>query len=203
MNKAGIRNQVLALLNRNDATNTIVDTFIDQAVARIQRTLRIPPMEKVLVTTTVADLPDTITLPVDYLGMKHLYVADRVLEFNDVGTFISQPTTTGKPSVYTRIQGALKVKPIPGAGTEITMIYYGEIPDLVNDTDENFLTVIAPDLLIYGALTFASDYYVDDRKQIFEDRFGAIYNEVEEQARMTEMDQSSMRIQPAYYEPNY
>jgi hypothetical protein len=203
MNKAGIRNQVLALLNRNDATNTIVDTFIDQAVARIQRTLRIPPMEKVLITTTTGDLPNTVTLPTDYLGMKHLYSYDRVIEFNDVGTFISKPSTAGKPSVYTRIQGGLQVKPIPPSGTEITMIYYGEIPDLNVDTDENFLTVIAPDLLIYGALTYAADFYVDDRKQLFEDRFAAIYNEVEEQARMTEMDQSSMRIQPAYEDPTY
>jgi hypothetical protein len=203
MNKAGIRTQVLALLNRNDATNSIVDTFIDQAVARIQRTLRIPPMEKVLITTTNADLPNTIALPEDFLGMKHLYATDRVLEFVDVGTFISKPNSVGTPSMYTRIQGSLQVKPIPGPATDITMIYYGEIPDLVNDTDENFLTAIAPDLLVYGALTFASDFYVDERKQIFEDRFGAIYNEIEEQARMTEMDQSSMRIQPAYEEPNY
>jgi hypothetical protein len=160
-------------------------------------------MEKVLITTTNADLPNTIALPEDFLGMKHLYATDRVLEFVDVGTFISKPNSVGTPSMYTRIQGSLQVKPIPGPATDITMIYYGEIPDLVNDTDENFLTAIAPDLLVYGALTFASDFYVDERKQIFEDRFGAIYNEIEEQARMTEMDQSSMRIQPAYEEPNY
>lgn len=203
MNKADIRNQVAALLNRNDATNALLDVFIDQAVSRIQRTLRIPSMEKVLVTTTSADLPDTITLPVDYLNMKHLYCLDRVLEFVDVGTFMTKPNNIGKPYIYTRIQGGLKIKPVPPGGTDVTMIYYGEIPDLVNDTDENFLTAIAPDLLTYGALTFAADYYVDDRKPAFEERFGAIYNEVEEQARLLEMDQSSLRIQPAYEEPGY
>lgn len=201
MNKAGIRSQVSALLNRNDATDALLDVFIDQAVARIQRTLRIPSMEK-FETYTVTDVAqDTLTLPQDFMSLKYLYVDDRVLEFVDLGRFLATLDAPGSlPRMYTRVQGALKVKPTPATSTVLNMIYYGEIPDLVVDTDENFLSIIAPDLLIYGALTFAADYFIDERKQLFEDRFAQIYNEIEAQAILSEMDQSALRIQPAYSE---
>lgn len=199
MNKAGIRSQVSALLNRNDVTDALLDTFIEQAVARIQRTLRIPSMEK-LQTYTITDVtPETLTLPQDFMSLKYLYVNDQVLEYVDLGKFLATLDAPGSiPRMYTRLQGALKVKPTPSPGTVLNMLYYGEIPDLVANTDENFLTIIAPDLLVYGALTFAADYFVDDRKATFEERFATIYTEIEAQAILSEMDQSALRVQPAY-----
>lgn len=199
MNKAGIRSQVSALLNRNDVTDALLDTFIEQAVARIQRTLRIPSMEK-LQTYTITDVtPETLTLPQDFMSLKYLYVNDQVLEYVDLGKFLATLDAPGStPRMYTRLQGALKVKPTPSPGTVLNMLYYGEIPDLVVNTDENFLTIIAPDLLVYGALTFAADYFVDDRKATFEERFATIYTEIEAQAILSEMDQSALRVQPAY-----
>lgn len=206
MNKAGIRSQVLGLLNRNDCTNALADVFIDQAVARIQRTLRVPAMEAQEVVTTNNVSGDTIVLPEDFLNIKYLYTpksdgTSQMLEYKDVSNFLALPSSIGVPAYYTRIRGELKMKPYPQAGSVINVIYYNEIPDLVNDTDTNFLTAIAPDLLVYGALTFAADYFVDDRKQPFEDRFAAIYGEVEEQARLVDMDQSSIAIAPAYAYP--
>lgn len=202
MNKAGIRTQLIALLNRNDCTTSIADTFIDQAVARIQRTLRVPAMEKQSIITVNTVTPGSVILPDDFLNIKYFYSDWGMMEYRDFATFMQIPQSIGYPQYYTRVQGELKIKPTPPEGTVITMVYYGEIPDLATDTDTNFLTIIAPDLLIYGALTFASDYFVDDRKQIFEDRFGAIYGEVEEQARLVDMDQTTMAITPAYYYPS-
>lgn len=206
MNKAGIRTQLLGLLNRNDCTNAQADIFIEQALARIQRTLRVPAMEAQEVITTNDTNGDTIVLPADYLNMKYIYTPKEdgtslMLEYKDVATFLAIPSSVGVPAYYTRIRGELKMKPYPQVGSTINMIYYNEIPDLVNDTDENFLTIIAPDLLVYGALTFAADYFVDDRKQVFEERFAAVYSEVDEQARLVEMDQSSIAISPAYAYP--
>lgn len=197
MNKQGIREQVKALMNRNDFTDALANTFIDQAVARIQRTLRIPPMEKTEIYTITEIDPEVLVLPNDFLNLKYLF-GDTLLELVDLGKYLASPNTVGLPQVYTRVQAALKVKPIPAQGSTITMVYYGEIPDLVSDSDENFLTAIAPDLLTYGALTFAADYFVDERKPLFEERFGAIYGELEEQSRLNEMEQSAIRVQPAY-----
>jgi hypothetical protein len=206
MNKAGIRSQVLGLLNRNDCTNALADTFIEQALARIQRTLRVPSMEAEEVLTTNSVSGDVIVLPSDFLNIKYLYTpktdgTQQMLEYKDVSTFLSIPSSVGIPQYYTRIRGELKMKPYPPVGTTINLIYFNEIPDLVNDSDVNFLTIIAPDLLTYGALTFAADYFVDDRKPAFEERFGAIYSEVVEQASLVDMDQTSIAINPAYAYP--
>lgn len=194
MNKSQIRSQLLALLNRNDCPDELADTFIEQGLARIQRTLRVPPMEK-MQTYTINDVtPDTVVLPEDFLNIKYLYSGHTLLQYVDIGRLLRQPTGFGDPEMYTRIQGSLKLSPIPYEGTELIMVYYGEIPDLVADSDENFLTVIAPDLLIYGGLSYAADYFVDERKPSFEEAFNRIYQEMTEQAQLTEMDQSSMAI---------
>ena len=198
MNKAQIRVQLLALLNRNDCTNAQADIFIDQTVARIQRTLRVPPMEKQSVSTVNDTTPELIVLPDDFLNIKYLYTSQGMLEYRDVTSFFAIPPSTGEPKYYTRLQGGLQLKPTPPEGTAITLVYYGEIPDLVVDTDSNFLTVIASDLLIYGALTFAVDFFVDDRKPLFEERYVTIYREVDEQARLTDMEQTTMAMQPVY-----
>jgi len=208
MNKQGIRDQVIALLNRNDITNAIADTFIDQAVARIQRTFRIPPMEKSLVYTTTAENPGTLILPNDFLELKYLYidtpVAKYVLQYKDLDGFLRYPEVGGSaPQYYTRIQGGFKIKPTPPTGSVIYMVYYGEIPDLVEDTDTSFLSEIAPDLLVYGALTYAADFYVDDRKVPFEEVFGRIYTEIMEQNLQMEMSQQGIAVAPAYNYPEY
>lgn len=208
MNKQGIRNQLIALLNRNDITTDIANTFIDQAVARIQRTLRIPPMEKILVYAATVDNTDNLVLPNDFLQIKNLYISSPAgsytLQYKDLDAFLRYPDFGGsQPMFYTRIQGGLKIKPAPAVGGQTTMIYYGEIPDLVNDIDENFLTSIAPDLLVYGALTFACDYYVDDRKPAFEEVFNRVYSELVEQATNMEMYQEGAAISPAYNYPEY
>lgn len=194
MNKSQIRTQFLALLNRNDCSNELADTFLEQSLARVQRTLRIPPMEK-MATYSINDVtPETILLPSDFLNIKYLYCGDTLLEYVDIGRFLRHPQYVDIPRIYTRIQGSLKMKPTPAEGTELLMVYYGEIPDLTTETSTNFLTEIAPDLLTYGALSYASDYFIDERKGMFEETYARVYGELVEQAQLTEMDQSSLAI---------
>lgn len=201
MNKSEIRTQVLALLNRNDCTTATADSFIDLALGRIQRTLRIAPMERqqVIISNDVGD--NLITIPQDFLSMKYIWAGSRMLEYRDLATFLNLVDGTGAPEVYTRIRGGLMVKPRPPVGTEINVIYYGEFDPLTTDNSENALTNVAPDLLIYGALSFAADFFFDERKPLFDERYSTIYAELEEQSRMVEWDQSTMSIQPAYQYP--
>lgn len=194
MNKGQIRSQFLALLNRNDCSNELADTFLEQGLARIQRTLRVPSMEKVQ-TYTVNDVaPNALVLPNDFLNIKHLYCGDILLEYVDLGRYLQYPASVDTPRIYTRVQGELKVKPTPPEGTEIFMVYHGEIPDLPSDISTNFITEIAPEALVYGGLTYASDYFIDERKPLFEETFGRVMAELTEQAYLTEFEQSSMAI---------
>jgi hypothetical protein len=155
-------------------------------------------MEKVQ-TYTVNDVaPDALILPNDFLNIKHLYCEDVLLEYVDLNRFLRTVGGTDTPTMYTRIQGNLKIKPVPQEGTELYMVYYGEIPDLTTDTSTNFLTEIAPELLVYGALTYASDYFIDERKPLFEETFGRVFAELQEQSYLTEMEQSGMRMASPY-----
>lgn len=194
MNKGQIRSQFLALLNRNDCSNELADTFLEQSLARIQRTLRVPSMEKTQTYTVNNIAPDSLVLPEDFLNIKYLYSGQTLLEYVDLGKLLKQFARVDTPTMYTRIQGSLKLYPTPPAGTQILMVYYGEIPDLVGDSSENFLTVIAPELLTYGALSYAADYFFDERKPLFEETFNRVYSELVEQANMADMAQSSMAI---------
>ena len=194
MNKSQIRSQFLALLNRNDCSNELADTFLEQGIARIQRTLRVPAMEKTQ-TYTVNDVaPDSLILPSDFLNIKYLYCGDTLLEYVDIGRYLQHNTNVDTPRVYTRIQGSLKIRPTPPEDTEILMVYHAEVADLPTDTSTNFLTEAAPDLLVYGALTYAADYFVDERKPIFEETYSRVFAELQEQAYLTEMEQSGMAV---------
>jgi hypothetical protein len=57
--------------------------------------------------------------------------------------------------------------------------------------------------LVYAALSYAADYYVDERKPAFEETFARIYGELVEQATAIEMNQSGLAISPAYNYPEY
>jgi hypothetical protein len=203
MNKAQIRSQLLGILNRNDCDNPTADNFIDLALSRIQRTLRIAPMERQQVYTSNDVGDDLLVLPEDFLSMKYIWSGQDMLEYKDFATFLKYPIQQGSPKIYTRVRGGIQVRPVPPLDTVINMIYYGEFDDLPNETSENSLTNFAPDLLIYGGLSFAADYFVDDRKGDFEARYAAIYNEVEEQSRTVEWDQASLAIQPVHPYVNY
>lgn len=204
MNKLVIREQIKALLNRNDATDDQVNVFIDQAVARIQRSLRIPPMERVEIYTIGDVTPENLSLPADFLQLKHLYTSTGSLTYTDLGTYLKTVDAPGNiPKIYTRVQGSYLIKPTPPEGFEITMVYYGEIPDLVNDTDSNFLCVIAPDLLVYGALTFAADFFIDERRDAFEATAVRIFTELKDQANEMEFAQDGMTVSTSYDTPEY
>lgn len=204
MNKLGIRNQIKALLARNDVTDAIVDTFIDQAVARIQRTLRVPPMEKIQTFTTTETNRQILVLPSDFMKLKHLYINNYALEYADVATFLRTQDAPGNtPRIYTRVQGSFLLKPTPPIGLTITMVYYGEIPDLNTDDATNFVTDLAPDLLVYTALSYAADYYIDDRKAAFEEVAQRAYSELEAQAIDLEFSQEGLTVNTAFNSPEY
>ena len=66
MNYGQIRTHFKALLNRSDITDALADTFIEQGIARIQRSLRIPSMEKQH-NYTFSTQTTKVTLPSDFL----------------------------------------------------------------------------------------------------------------------------------------
>jgi hypothetical protein len=195
MNYGQIRTQFKAILNRSDCTDALADTFISQGIARSQRVLRIPANEKSLATTVgptftgVAvpnDLIEVITFDCDGKKVNYLPV-QRWLELDQ--------DAAGTPEYWTRIGTNFKFKPLPTQGKILTLYYYGDFAAFTSDSTETALSVLAPDLIIYGGLGFAADYFLDERKDIFEQRYMMSAQELQEQAYNTD---GAGSVQPAY-----
>ena len=93
-------------------------------------------------------------------------------------------------------QQNLLLHPQPTSG-DLVLYYYGEFAPMTADTDENDLAAVAPDLIIYGALTYAADFYLDERRDIFEAKFQQFLSELQEQANDQELNGGTQAIQPA------
>lgn len=201
MNYGEIRTQFKAILNRRDCSNTLADTFLNQSLQRCTRELRTPAQEAQQ-TMTVADpfvgfpvpstIIQTIAMMAEVTGGQQrkltYYPLARYLELDNEGP--------GQPEYYTRIGNYFQLKPTPATDTVLTLYYYGEFEAFTGDSDETVLSLIAPDLLIYGALSYAADYFMDDRGQAFEARYSQIAQALQDQAY--DLDGHDAAVSPAY-----
>ena len=103
----------------------------------------------------------------------------------------------GEPYFFRREGVNLILYPEPVTG-ELSINYYAEFEPMTADTDENSLATVASDLIIYAALTYASDYYLDERAAIFDGKYREFMVEVQEQANDEAATGVLQVIQPAY-----
>jgi len=185
------------VLNRSDITASLTTTFIDQGIARIQRQLRTPMQEK-LTTYTISSQTAFVELPNDFIEIISLYYDNTEISRIPMSRFrtLNKNTYSGTPQSFTRQQEKLFLYPQPSSG-EVILYYYGEFPALSSDTAENALTKVAPDLIIYSALTYASDYYLDERAVQFEQKYQGFMLELQEQANDQEVNGGTQVIQPS------
>lgn len=195
MNKGELRTHFKDLLNRSDCSNALADTFIDQSITRIERSLRIPPMEKSY-SYTISGSTDELTIPSDFLEVINIYFDNTSMNRVSMHRFldVSVGDETGTPLYFTREGSKFKIYPYPTTGT-VVLNYYASFPAMVVDSDENDLALIASDLIAYGALSFAADYFLDERGQLFETRFTQLASELQGQANSAETSGSVQVIQ--------
>ena len=199
-----VKNQFLGLLNRRDITSTLVNTFMGFAIQRIQRELRVPAMEKLVSITT--DGTSSIAVPGDLLEIISIHTNDQVnhrkLKRADLQTILDFAKIPGVPQYYYRETGTFSLGPYPPSGTTVWINYYADSSNLSADSDTNWITEIAPTLLIYAALSYACDYFLDDRKQMYEASYIQIAEQLQNMALQDEIENAA--ISSAYdSSPNY
>lgn len=198
-----IQANVLSILNRRDCTPSQLKTFIGLAIQRIQRKLRVPAMEAVVIYNTTGD--PLIPVPGDLLELIDLTTNDSVnqqkLVRTDHQSAIRLSNRPGVPTSYFREQGNFRIGPNPPVGTTIYINYFQDASGLSGDSDHNWITDATPDLLIYGTLSHACDFFVDDRMQSFEGRFNQLLDDVQIMATQDELSNAS--ISPAYRDQPY
>jgi hypothetical protein len=152
-------------LNRPDLAN-VIPTFISLAEKRLSRDLRIRQMLKV-VTTTLAAADKTVELPSDYLQMRDLHINTnpiQVLEYQSPSNFYrnTNSTISGVPFQYTVLAQEFQFAPVPDGDYTLQMIYYAAPPALSSFNASNMFLANCPDLLLYGALSEAEPYLMND-----------------------------------------
>ena len=204
MNYGQLKEHFNDLLNRSDITSTLTTRFIDQGIARIQRQLRTPLNEKKK-NYTITAVTSQVTLPTDFLEIISLYANEYELRRITMSEYraLANNAYTGKPQVFVREQENLLLFPQPSDGT-LSLYYYGEFDPMSADSDENKLAQVAPDLIIYSSLTYAADFYLDTRAEIFEQKYNQFLAEIQSQADDQELNGGTQAIRPAYtFEEGY
>ena len=65
---------------------------------------------------------------------------------------------------YSIMDSAIELVPAPSDDVEIEMVYYKKIPALSDTNTTNWLLTKAPDIYLYGALSHASPFIMDDQR---------------------------------------
>lgn len=206
MQLSDIKAQFTALANRRDLTaNTaLVQTFIDQAIMRIQRELRIPAMEK-SVNVTIAAPYTGLIIPNDLIELIQIIPTDtgaEKLRKCDItrATLLAQQGTD-VPREYARQGGLWVLGPTPAVGEIIRIDYYSELAPLVNPADTNVVSIIAWDLIVYASLVQMAVYYKDQRKPDFEEQYQTVFADLQSQSEEDDTNGGS-EVMPAYTFPH-
>lgn len=194
MQYSEIQTNFASILNRRDLTPSQTSLFLQFSIQRIQRVLRIPAMEAQL--TLVTDGSANLLIPGDLLETIALFTDDTTnqdkLEKLDLQTVIRRSNVPGIPYCYCRIGAQWLIGHKPPAGTNIYISYYQDSSALSAPTDRNWLTDAAPDLFIYGALVRAADFFLDERKDQFEQAFTQALSDLQDQADRDELENASV-----------
>lgn len=201
MNYGQVKAQFQAILNRRDITATLTDNFIKQSIQRAQRVLRVPAMEKSVEIDTAAN-EEMVDVPGDLLGLINILWQDssgywHKLSRRDLGYVYAQRQYIANAAYYARQDGDFVLAPQPITAGKVRIDYFADFSDLNTDTDTNWFTEIAPDVIIYGALSYAADYYLDSRRDSFEARFIAGVDELLTQMQIDELS-AGAAMAPAY-----
>lgn len=200
MQYSEIKSTFTGILNRRDITASQITTFIQLGIQYVQRKLRVPPMEKTMEYT--CDGTKNVPIPGDFLELIAIYSDDtsnnNKLEKRDLQTTIRAAQGVGSPTMFHRNGTNLMIAPVPPEGTIIYVNYYSDATALSADTDTNWMTDAAPVLMIYGALRYASDYFLDDRKAVFAETFAEELFDIQEMANRDELVAGTMS--PLYHD---
>jgi len=194
MTLAELRQQFKDMLNRSDIDDTRADHFINMGIRRLERGLRLPFMEKSLAYTVDGD--DDFLLAADHLELIGVFCNDVQLTRitpAEGGKLLQNPLS-GTPTVYWRHGATMRLYPFPENDSVVEIRYYGEFENLGADDYETFELSVIPDVILYATLVYAADFYVDERKPIWQQTLSEIVKGVVDMAERDEFAGRDLRI---------
>lgn len=170
------------LFNRDDCSNAQAQVFVLQAISRIERTCRLPSMERALIITPAAPL-SWFLVPTDLIQPIDCMVLDqdgrwRALDKKPYRKVVRM-ANFATPHAYARLQKQIWLGGPAATGQLVNFLYYGNFSSFASDgSTDNELTASTPDLAVYGALSYAGDQFEHPSADRWEARYQEIKNEV-------------------------
>jgi hypothetical protein len=181
-NYSTLKSTIADYLNRADLTSQI-ETFIQFAEADLNTRLRC--REQIVRAEATSDA-EFVQLPADWLEAINLHIVggQQPLRYVtlDEADIINKEQIYTAPHFYSLMNGAIEIIPEPADDIDIEMIYYSKITSLSDANTTNWLLTKAPDVYLYGALTHAAPFLMDDQRiavfaQIYLARVQALQDE--------------------------
>lgn len=169
-------------LNRADLTSQI-QNFIQFAEADLNTRLR---CREQIVRAEATSSAEFVQLPADWLEAINLHIIDGQQPLRyitlDEADIVNREQLYTSPHFYSLMNGAIEIIPEPAEDIDIEMIYYAKIQALSDQNTTNWLLTKAPDVYLYGALTHAAPFLMDDQRipvfaQIYLTRTQALIDE--------------------------
>ena len=163
-NYATLQSAIADYLNRADLTSQI-QTFIQFCEADLNTRLR---SREMIVNATATSDGQFVALPPDWLEAINMMIVGgqsplRYITPDEADTIIKAQTYTST-RFYSMTTGIIELVPPAVDDITIDMVYYGKIPALSDANTTNWLLTKAPDVYLYGALTHAAPFLMDDQR---------------------------------------
>lgn len=169
---ATLQSAIADYLNRQDLTAQI-PMFIQFCEADLNTRLRC--REQIVRAEATSD-NEYVQLPSDWLEAINLQIIDGTSPLRfvtmDEADIINRERRYQYVVAYSLMDGAIELVPPPAADVAIEMSYYAKIPALSDSNTSNWLLAKAPDVYLYGALTHAAPFLLDDQRIAV---FGSFY----------------------------
>jgi hypothetical protein len=96
----------------------------------------------------------------------------QIQEFDSFIARYPDASKTGTPGHYLIVGNEIWFGPTPATLFAYKRSYYGTLPDMTADGDSNQFTIQAWEVLLWGALVFATKYMIEDtRAPVFQENF--------------------------------
>lgn len=181
-NYSTLKSTIADYLNRADLTSQI-ETFIQFAESDLNTRLR---CREQIVRAEATSSAEFVQLPSDWLEAINLHIVggQQPLRYItlDEADIVNKEQVYTAPNYYSLMNGAIEIIPEPAEDIDIEMIYYAKISSLSDTNTTNWLLTKAPDIYLYGALTHAAPFLMDDQRmpmfaQIYLARVQALQDE--------------------------
>jgi hypothetical protein len=189
MNYSELRSFFLDLLNRDDCDDQKADLFISLGLRRVERLLR-TPLQKYTHHYLGSDLQDgAFQVPSNYIGIVELRVDGMPVPRITASQAMSKDG-------YEFREGQFIFNFTVGPDSDISLEYYTEFDKTVSDMAYSTYSVVISDLVVYSALVFAADLFMDVRRDSFQNTLTGLVTEVQQMSDAEAFSGGGMSLTP-------